>query len=113
MLQVVGRERRTINYPAQELRNVGYVRKSRESQGPRPRMGDCAAMKIGYKVIVEVTIHNGMTNLRENGAGGGNLRHDLWERFGKTCHQGSINESKLRGMVKFKFKRCYNTKRTT
>jgi len=48
-----------------------------------------------------------MLDLRPNGVGGKHLRHDLWARFGKICHQGSINELDLGGAVEFKFKKHY------
>lgn len=68
-------------------------------------------MRVGQKVTVEVTIHNGMLDLRPNGAGGRHLRHDLWEIFGKIYHQGSINDPDLGGTVEFKFKRPYKLQR--
>lgn len=58
-------------------------------------------------MTVEVTIHDGMLDLRPNGAGDGHLRHDLWARFGKIYHQSSFNEPDLGGTVEFKFKKCY------
>jgi len=70
-------------------------------------------MQVGQKVTVGVTIHDVMLDLRPNGAGGRNLRHDLWVRFGKICHQGSINALDLGGMVEFKFKRHYKLQRAT
>lgn len=46
-------------------------------------------------MTVGITIHDKMSNLRPNGVGGGNLRHELWERFWKIYHQRSINGLKL------------------
>ena len=78
--------RRNINYSAQELRDIGDACRSKESQGLRLRMGDYAATQVGQKVTIEVTIHDGMLDLRTNGMGGRHLRRDLWARFGKICH---------------------------
>jgi len=62
-------------------------------------------------VTVEVAIHDGRLDLRPNGAGGRNLRCNLWARFEKICCQESINEPKLGGTVEFKFKKRYKTQR--
>ena len=61
-------------------------------------------------MTVEVTIHYGMLDLRPNGVGGRHLRRDLWTRFGKINHQGSINELDLGEMVEFKLKSAINYK---
>lgn len=58
-------------------------------------------------MTVEVTIHDGMLDLRPIGADGRHLRHDLWEIFRKICRQGSINKSDLGGTVEFKFEKHY------
>lgn len=58
-------------------------------------------------MTVEVIIHDGMLDLRPNGAGDRHLRRDLWARFRKICRQGSINEPDLGRTVEFKFKKCY------
>lgn len=42
VIQAVERKRETINYFSWELRNVGDAHRSKESQGLRPCMGDCA-----------------------------------------------------------------------
>ena len=76
-------------------------------------MGGCAAARVGHKVIVEVTIHDGMLDLRPNGAGGRHLRRDLWARFGKIFRQDSIDGLKLWGTVKFEFKSRYKTPRAS
>lgn len=68
---------------------------------------DHTATWVGQKVTVEVTIHDGMLDLRPNGVGDRQLRHDLWARFGKICCEGNINELDLGGTVEFKFKKCY------
>jgi len=91
VLQVVGREHETINYSSQELRDIGDVCRSRESQDPRPCTRGCGAMRVGWEVTVEVIIDNGMLDLRPNGADNGHLRCNLWARFGKIYHQERIN----------------------
>ena len=63
----------TINYYAQELCDVRAARRSEVSRGLRQRKGSYAAMRVGWKVIVIVTIHDVMLGLRPNGAGGRNL----------------------------------------
>ena len=68
-------------------------------------MGGSVAARVGQKVIVEVTIHDGMLDRH--------LRHDLWERSGKICRQGSINEPDFGGAIEFKFKRHYKLQRAT
>lgn len=85
MIQAIGRERGTINYSTWEMHNIRDVRKSKESQGLRLRMEGCAVAWVGQKVIVEVTIHDGMLDLRPNGAGNRHLRCDLWEKSRKIC----------------------------
>jgi len=55
-------------------------------------------------VIVDVTVHEKRSNLRQKGAGGGPLRQELRARFGTICHQEGINDSEVEGMVEFKFK---------
>ena len=82
------------------------------SQGLRPRKGGCATERVGWKVTVVVNIHDVMLDLRPNAAGGRHLRCALWERFGKICHQGSINGPNLGGTIEFKFKRAYKLQRT-
>jgi len=67
--------------------------------------------RVGYTVVwvgLEVT-HDKISNLRQRGLGGGQLRHELRARFGMIYHQEGINDSKVGGMLKFKFKRCYKT----
>jgi len=64
-------------------------------------------------VTIEVTIHDGMLDLTPNGAGDKQLRCELWARFGKIYHQGSINEPVLGGTFEFKFKKCYKVQRAT
>jgi len=77
VLQAVGREHGTVNYSTWKLRDIGDVHRSKESQGPRPCTKGCIAMRVGQKVTVEVTIHNGMLELRPKGAGGRHLRCDF------------------------------------
>lgn len=86
-LQVVERRRRTIKYFARELRNDRTARRSEVSQGSRQCKGSCAAMRVGWKVTVIVTIHDVMLGLRPNGA----ARHK--EAFLKACIQPWINEA--------------------
>ena len=74
-------------------------------------------MRVGQKVTIEVTIHDGMLDLRPNGTGDRHLRHNLWARCGKIRHQGRINEPDFGGTVEFKFKMFYklqgDTQQTT
>ena len=86
MLQVVEREHMTINYSARKLYNVGAARGSEESQGLQPCMEGGAAIRVGLKVTIEVTIHDWMFDLRPNEVGDRHLRHNLWARFGKIYH---------------------------
>lgn len=55
------------------------------SQGSRPCMEGCTAARVGWEVTVDVTVHDGMSDLRPNGVGGEHLRHNLLARFGKIC----------------------------
>jgi len=57
--------------------------RNKNSQGPRPCMGVYATTRVGQKVTVEVSIHDGMLDLRPNGAGNKHLRCDLWDIFEK------------------------------
>jgi len=52
-----------------------------------------------------------MSNLRENGVGGGHLRHKLRARFGAICRQESIDGLELGGIVRFELKRRYKSPR--
>ena len=80
------------------------------SQGSRPRIEGNAATLVGWEVIVGVTVHDKMSDLRPNGVGGGNLRQKLWARFGKIYHQETIDGLKWgerlnlnsKGAIKFK-----------
>jgi len=111
VLQAVERESGTINYSAWEQHDIGDACRSRVSQGPQPCIEGCATTWVSWKVTIGVTVHDGMLNLRPNGAGGRHVRCDLCARFGKICHQKSTNGPKLGGMVEFKFKRHYKTQR--
>ena len=64
-------------------------------------------------MTVGVTVHDKITNLRQRGAGSRKLRHELRARFGTICCQEGINDSKVGGMVEFKFKGCYKTLRAS
>ena len=66
-------------------------------------------MLVGWEVTVGVTFNDKMPNLRQRGVGGRQLRHELRARFGMICCQGCINDLKMGGMVKFKFKRHYKS----
>ena len=110
-IQVVERRHRTINYSTRKLHNVGATCRNKKSKGPRSRTRGYAAAHIGQKVTIEVTIHNGMLDLRLNGAGGRHLRCNLWASFGKIFCQESINEIELEGTTKFKFKKRYKIQR--
>ena len=68
-------------------------------------MEGCDATWTRRKVIVGVTIYDGMLNLRSNGVGDEHLRCDLWAIFWKICCQERINEPDLGGTVEFKFKK--------
>ncbi len=74
-------------------------------------MEGCAATQVGWEVTVGVTIHDGMFDLKPNGAGNGNLRRELWARLGKIYCYESINGPNLGGTVEFKFERNYKTQR--
>jgi len=110
-LQVAKRRRGTINYSAQELHNVRTAHNSKVSQRLRQRRGGYDAARVGWKVIVIVTIHNVMLGLRPNGVGGRHLRRTLWARFGIIYYQGSINGPDLEGTVEFEFKMNYKLQR--
>jgi len=64
-----------------------------------------------YRGIPAVTIYDVMLGLRPNGAGGRNLRKNLWAGFEKICCQGSINGPDLGVTVKFEFKSHYKLQR--
>ena len=113
MIEVVERERKTIKESISELCDEGGAHRISMSQGLRPRMGGFTATQVGWEVTIGVTIHDGMSELRQKGAGGGYLRHELRTRFGTICQQESINDSELGAMVEFKFKRCYKTPRAS
>lgn len=52
--------------------------------------GGCAATRVGQKVTVDITIHDGMLNIRPNGVGGRYLTHMLWARFGKSATKEAL-----------------------
>ena len=72
-----------------------------------------ATTQVGQKVTIEVTIHDGILDLRPNAVGGKHLRLDLWARFGKICCEGTINEPDLGGTVELKFKKHYKLQGAT
>ena len=76
-------------------------------------MEGCIAMWVGWEVTVGIVVHEGMSDLRPNGAGGGYLRQELWARFQKIFYQENIDGPKLGGTAEFKFKRCYKTPRAS
>lgn len=69
------------------------------SQGSHPRIGGYATAQVGWEVTVSVTVHDKMFNLRQIGAGGGQLRHKLRAIFGTIYHQEGINDSEEKGKV--------------
>ena len=83
------------------------------SQGSHLRTRGYAVAQVGWEVTIGVTVHDGMSDLRPNGTGGGHLRCELRARFGTIFHQESINDSELGGTVKFKFKGGYKTPRNS
>lgn len=60
-------------------------------------------------MTIGVIVHDGMSDLRKMGVGGGHLRHELRERFGTIYCQEFINGPELGGMVEFEFIRSYKT----
>lgn len=72
-------------------------------------MEDYAATWDSWEVTVGVIIHDRMSDLRQNGAGGRHLRRELWTIFGKIFHQERIKGPKSGGTVEFKLERCYKT----
>lgn len=79
------------------------------SQGSQPCIGGCATTQVGWEVTVGVTVHEKRSNLRQKGARGGQLRHELRDTFQMICRQEGINDSKVGGRDEFKFKICYKT----
>ena len=75
--------------------------------------GGCTTTQVGWKVTIEVTIHDVILQLRPNGVGDRHLRRDLWARFGKIYCQASISEPDLGGIVEFKFTRQYKLQGAT
>ncbi len=59
--------------------------------GPSPRSWSSgpkhAAALLRAKVIVHVTIHDKMSTLWRRGAGGEQLRKEVWTRYGTSCHR--------------------------
>jgi len=51
------------------------------SQGSRPCIRGYAATQVGWEVTIVVTLHEERSNLRQKGAGRGQLRHELRMRF--------------------------------
>jgi len=74
-------------------------------QGSCPCTGGCTVTWVNWEVIIGITIHDEMSNLRQKGAGSGQLRQELRARFRMIYHQEGINDSEVGGAVKFKFKR--------
>lgn len=73
------------------------------SHGSRSHIRGCTATQVGWKLTIGVTVHGKRSNLRQKGASGGQLRHELRTRFWATCHQEGINDAKVGGRVEFKF----------
>lgn len=63
-------------------------------QGSCPHMGGCAAMRVNWEVIIGVTVHDKMSNLRKKGAGDRQLRHELRARFGTICTKNALMTKK-------------------
>ena len=85
------------------------MRKISMSQGSHARTGGCTSTLVCWEVTIGITVQDGMSDLRKKGAGGEHLRHELRVIFGTICCQESIDGPKLRGTVKFEFKRHYKT----
>jgi len=83
------------------------------SQGSCSCIGVCAATRVGWEVIVGITVHDKVSNLTQRGVDNGKLIHELRDRFGTICRQEGINDSEVGGMVEFKFKRCYKIPRAS
>jgi len=76
-------------------------------------MGGRTAARVGWEVIVGVTVHDGISDLRQKGVGGRNLRHKLRARFRAIYCEERNDDSELGGTVGFEFKRCYKTPRAS
>lgn len=63
MLHRVERERGTINKSVWELRDKGVARRISTVKGSHMCTGGCAAARVGWEVIVDVTVHEEMSNL--------------------------------------------------
>jgi len=68
-----------------------------------PRTRNCVAAWEIWKVTIVDTVHDKMSHLRHRGVGGGPLTY----RAEGNYHQNCINEPRMEGMVKFKFKDAY------
>lgn len=79
------------------------------THGSHSRTGDYATTRIGWKVIVGVTIHDRMSNLRKRGVDDGQLIHGVITRFEMICSQYSINEPEKGGTVEFEFWQAYKS----
>lgn len=107
MLHVVERERRIINESVGELCGKEVTRRVGMSQRSWSRIRGCAAARVGWEVIVDVTVHDKRSNLRQKGASGVQLRQELRARFGTIYRQEGINDSEVEGMVEYTFKQYY------
>ena len=103
------RECRTIKEFVWELPDKGGACRISLSQGSCLRTWDCVAVQVGWEVTVGVTVHDGMSDLRQKGAGDGHLRCELREIFGTIYRQERIGGPELGGIVEFEFKRLYKT----
>jgi len=95
------------------MRKTEVARRIGTTQGSWLHIGSCAAAQVGWEVTVGVIVHDKRSNLRQKGAGNGQLRHELRTRFWTIYRQGSINDVEVGGRVEFKFKGCYKTFRAS
>lgn len=58
-------------------------------------------------MTIDIIGHDNRSNLRQKGAGGEPLRHELRARFRMIYHQEGINGLEVEGMVEFKLKHYY------
>jgi len=91
------------------LRDKEVAHRISMSHRSRPTTRGCAVAWVGWEVTIGVTVHDKMSNLRQQGAGGGKLRQEVKTRFGTICHQSHINEPNKGGMVEFEFKKAYKS----
>ena len=64
-LQAFERTGGTINKSVEELHGKEVPRRASLSQGSRSLIRGCAAARVGWEVIVDVTVHDKRSNLRQ------------------------------------------------